>query len=211
MSMQREQVVFVVDDDERARRSVCALVDSMGLPCRAFASAESFLEQFDRQRPGCLVTDIRMLGMSGLELQKELRDLGALLPVIVLTAYATTPTTVQAIQQGAITLLDKPYQEDDLWNAIRKALAHDARQRVEAEHRDAIRRRIEQLTPSERQVLAYVVAGKPNKVIASRLDVSVRTVENRRSEIYTKLQVHSVVDLVKMVIEADVADLLDKH
>ena len=147
-----------------------------------------------------------MLGMSGLELQAELSDMGSLLPVIVLTAFATTPVTVQAIQRGAITLLDKPYLEDDLWNAIRKALALDARKRVEEAHRQAIRERINELTPSERTVLSYVVAGKPNKVIANRLDVSVRTVENRRSEIYTKLQAESVVDLVRMVIEADMLD-----
>ncbi|QDV42695.1 Response regulator protein TmoT [Stieleria neptunia] len=202
----QQQVIFVVDDDERARESVCALVSSMGLESMAFASAEAFLEFYTKDKPGCLVTDIRMLGMSGLELQAELSDMGSLLPVIVLTAFATTPVTVQAIQRGAITLLDKPYLEDDLWNAIRKALALDARKRVEEAHRQAIRERINELTPSERTVLSYVVAGKPNKVIANRLDVSVRTVENRRSEIYTKLQAESVVDLVRMVIEADMLD-----
>lgn len=204
----QEQVIFVVDDDKRARDSVCALVTSMGLASQAFSSAEDFLEFYTDDQPGCLVTDIRMLGMSGLELQQKLSDMGSLLPVIVLTAFATTPLTVQAIQGGAITLLDKPYLEDDLWNAIRKALAQDARKRVEAAHRQSIRERINELTPSERTVLSYVVAGKPNKVIANRLDVSVRTVENRRSEIYNKLKAESVVDLVRMVIEAD-ADLLD--
>lgn len=203
-----QQVIFVVDDDERARDSVCALVTSMGLKSKSFSSAEDFLHFYSIDQPGCLVTDIRMLGMSGLELQSELTKMGSLLPVIVLTAFATTPVTVQAIQRGAVTLLDKPYREDDLWNAIRKALAQDARKRVESAHRQAIRQRINELTPSEREVLSYVVAGKPNKVIANRLDVSVRTVENRRSEIYTKLQAESVVDLVRMVIEAD---MLDEH
>ena len=202
----QEQVIYVVDDDQRARDSVCALVASMGLESKAFASAEEFLEFYSNDLPGCLVTDIRMLGMSGLELQSALRDMGSLLPVIVLTAFATTPVTVQAIQRGAITLLDKPYHEDDLWNAIRKALAQDSRKRVEAAHRQAIRKRINHLTPSERAVLSFVVAGKPNKVIANRLDVSVRTVENRRSEIYTKLKAESVVDLVRMVIEADMLE-----
>jgi FixJ family two-component response regulator len=202
----QEQVIYVVDDDERARGSVCALVASMGLGSESFSSAEDFLGFYQTDKPGCLVTDIRMLGMSGLELQVELTDMGSLLPVIVLTAFATTPMTVQAIQRGAITLLDKPYLDDDLWNAIRKALAQDARKRVEVAHRQAIRERINQLTPSEREVLSFVVAGKPNKVIANRLDVSVRTVENRRSEIYTKLKADSVVDLVRMVIEADMLE-----
>lgn len=202
----QEQIIYVVDDDELARGSVCALVTSMGLESKSFSSAEDFLTFYTTDKPGCLVTDIRMLGMSGLELQSELSDMGSLLPVIVLTAFATTPVTVQAIQRGAITLLDKPYLEDDLWNAIRKALAQDARKRVEEARRQAIRERINELTPSERSVLSFVVAGKPNKVIANRLDVSVRTVENRRSEIYTKLQADSVVDLVRMVIEADMLE-----
>ncbi|MCA9135110.1 MAG: response regulator transcription factor [Planctomycetales bacterium] len=202
----QSQVIYVVDDDERARESVCALVTSMGLESKAFPSAEEFLDFYEKDQPGCLVTDIRMLGMSGLELQAELGNMGSLLPVIVLTAFATTPVTVQAIQRGAVTLLDKPYLEDDLWNAIRKALAQDARKRVEAAHRQAIRDRINGLTPSERKVLHYVVSGKPNKVIANRMDVSVRTIENRRSEIYTKLGAGSVVDLVRMVIEADMLD-----
>ncbi len=205
-----DQYIFVVDDDQRARESVCALVTSMGLESKAFSSAEEFLEFYDDDKHGCLVTDIRMLGMSGLELQAQLAEMGSLLPVIVLTAYATTPLTVQAIQGGAITLLDKPYLEDDLWNAIRKALVQDASKRVEAEHRQEIRQRLECLTPSERQVLSYVVAGKPNKVIANRLDVSVRTVENRRSEIYSKLKADSVVDLVRMVIESDALDFTEE-
>jgi FixJ family two-component response regulator len=202
----QEQIIYVVDDDELARGSVCALVASMGLESKSFSSAEDFLTFYTTDKPGCLVTDIRMLGMSGLELQAQLSDMGSLLPVIVLTAFATTPVTVQAIQRGAITLLDKPYLDDDLWNAIRKALAQDARKRVEEAHRQAIRERINELTPSERAVLSFVVAGKPNKVIANRLDVSVRTVENRRSEIYTKLRADSVVDLVRMVIEADMLE-----
>ncbi|GAB5441923.1 MAG: oxygen response regulator transcription factor FixJ [Fuerstiella sp.] len=209
--MAQLQTVYVVDDDELARDSVRALVESMGLTVETFASAELFLAQFEPEMCGCLVTDIRMLGMSGLELQAELNRMGALLPVIVLTAYATTPATVRAIQQGAITLLDKPYREDDLWNAIRKALALDARKRTEVAHRQAIRDRIGRLTESERCVLGLVVAGKPNKAIADRMKVSVRTVENRRSEIYTKLQAASVIDLVRMVIEADMMDDLPKE
>lgn len=206
--MTQAQSVYVVDDDELARDSVRALVESMGLDVKTFPSAERFLAHFHPDLCGCLVTDIRMLGMSGLELQAELNKMGALLPVIVLTAYATTPATVRAIQQGAITLLDKPYREDDLWNAIRKALALDARKRIEVAQRQAIRDRIETLTESERCVLGLVVAGKPNKAIADRLNVSVRTVENRRSEIYSKLQAGSVIDLVRMVIEADMMDEL---
>ncbi|OUT58788.1 MAG: hypothetical protein CBB71_11960 [Rhodopirellula sp. TMED11] len=205
-----QQTIFVVDDDQRARESVCALVTSMGLAARAYPSAEAFLQDYNIDLPGCLVTDVRMLGMSGLELQARLEEMGAMLPVIILTAYATTPVTVEAIQRGAITMLDKPYVEDDLWNAIRRALSTDASERVAETRRREIRHRIDELTPSERAVLSFVVQGKPNKVIANRLDVSVRTVENRRSEIYNKLQAGSVVELVRMVIEANVEEL-DLH
>ncbi|QDT61213.1 Response regulator protein TmoT [Stieleria bergensis] len=182
----------------------------MGLAAKAYLSAEAFLQDYNIDQPGCLVTDVRMLGMSGLELQARLEEMGAMLPVIILTAYATTPVTVEAIQRGAITMLDKPYVEDDLWNAIRRALSTDASERVAETRRREIRHRIDELTPSERAVLSFVVQGKPNKVIANRLDVSVRTVENRRSEIYNKLQAGSVVELVRMVIEANVEEL-DLH
>lgn len=197
-----EPTVFVVDDDELARKSVCALVRSMGVRAAAFASAEEFLASGVAGQPGCLVTDIRMRGMSGLELQEELRSRNISLPVIVLTAHARTPLTVRAIKAGAVTLLDKPYESEDLWDAIRGALAVDAADRAKHERLHALRARLEQLTPSERAVLDMVVAGKPNKTIAQRLDVSVRTVENRRREVLQKLQADSVAELVRMVIEA---------
>jgi FixJ family two-component response regulator len=196
-------IVFVVDDDERACRSVCALAQSMGLECKSFSTAEQFLGYYSTDRAGCLVTDVRMLGISGLELQEKLNEMGSLLPVIIMTAYATTPVTVRAMKSGALTMLDKPYHEDQLWDAIRKALSLDAQRRVQHERRHAIRQRMEQLTPSERDVLQLVVSGKANKVIACILDVSVRTVENRRRDVYRKMDAESAVDLVRMVIEAD--------
>ena len=205
--MTNDPIVFVVDDDERARESVCALVQSMGLDSVPFASAEEFLEQHTNDHAGCLITDVRMLGISGLELHEKLNEMGSNLPVIVITAHATTAVTVQAMQGGAITLLDKPYREDELWSAIRKALALDAKNRVRNSHRQEIRQRRDQLSTSERDVLELVVSGKANKVIASRLDISTRTVENRRREIYRKMKADSVVDLVKMVIEADAGNL----
>jgi FixJ family two-component response regulator len=201
--VERGPTIFVVDDDEQARTSVCALVRSMGLPAEAFSSAEEFLASYREPRPGCLVVDVRMLGMSGLELQEELNRRNVLLPVIVLTAYARTPVTVRAMKAGAVTLLEKPYQDDDLWDAIRKALAHDAARRSEHERRQQIRRRAARLTPAEREVMALIVQGKPNKAIASQLDVSVRTVENRRREVFTKMEAESVADLVRLAIEAN--------
>jgi FixJ family two-component response regulator len=196
--------VFVVDDDEQARKSVCALVRSMSVAAESFASAEEFLDRYVPGRPGCLVADVRMVGMSGIELQEELARRDVFLPVIILTAYARTPLTVRAVQAGAVTVLEKPYEEDDLWNAIRKALAHDAAKRTEHQRREDIRCRIEQLTPAERKVLDMVVAGKLNKVIAKEMDVSVRTVETRRREVFAKMQVRSVAELVRLAIDAGV-------
>lgn len=201
--MSAEPTVFVVDDDEQARKSVCALVRSMGMRAESFASAEDFLNRYTPDRPGCLVTDYRMLGMSGLELQEELARRGIALPVIVLTAYARTSVAVQAMKAGAVTMLDKPYAEDDLWDAIRKALAEGAVAQAEMARREEIRRRIAALTPSEREVMDHIVRGNANKVIAKKLGVSLRTVENRRHEVLEKMHADSVAELVRMVLEAD--------
>jgi FixJ family two-component response regulator len=197
-----EPTVFVVDDDRMARESVCALVRSLGVRAESFASAEEFLAAYTADRPGCLVTDVRMLGMSGVELQQRLIDDGVSLPVIVLTAYPRTSLTVKVMQQGAVTLLEKPYEDDELWDAIRGALANDARTREELGWVQEVRRRWETLTDKEREVLDGIVAGKANKVIARDLGISVRTVENRRRDIFAKMQADSVAELVRLVLEA---------
>lgn len=201
--MESNPTVFVVDDDAEALASVLALVRSMGPLCKPFDSAEEFLAFCDsgKSLEGCLVTDVRMVGISGIELQEQLQSRGIAIPVIVLTAFARTPLTVRAIQNGAVTMLDKPYDDDDLWDAIREGLKRDASQRAEALAQQHIRARFDSLKPTERQVMELVVDGLPNKVIASRLDVSVRTVENRRREVFSKMQAESVADLVRLAIE----------
>jgi two-component system response regulator FixJ len=191
-----------VDDDQQARKSVCALVRSMGLQAESFSSGEQFLEHYVEGRPGCLVTDVRMLSMSGLELQEELTRRQIALPVIVLTAYARTAVTVRAIQAGAVTVLEKPYEDDDLWDAIRKALTKEAAGRTEHQRRVDLRHRFARLTPGQRRVMEMIVAGKPNKVIAQELDLSVRTIENRRHEVFETMQAGSVAELVRMAIDA---------
>lgn len=201
--MQSELIVFVVDDDAQSRKSVCALVRSMKLRAEPFASAEEFLADYQEDQPGCVVTDVRMLGMSGLELQEELTRQNIPLPVVIMTAYARTPLTVRAIRGGAVTVLEKPCHDDELWDAIRKALAQDAASRSEHERRRELRQRIASLTPIERKVLDLVVQGKPNKVIAMELDVSLRTIESRRKDVYEKTRVNSVADLVRLVIDAN--------
>jgi two-component system, LuxR family, response regulator FixJ len=201
--MQFEPVVFVVDDDERARKSVCALVSSLGLQTEAYSSAEEFLAREIPVCHGCVVTDIRMIGMSGLDLQDRLKERGVRLPVIVLTAYPKTRSTVRAMKAGAVTLLEKPYDEEELWDAIRNALAQEAAGQAEAQRRGDIQQRAAALTPAERDVMNMIVQGKPNKVIAKQLNMSIRTIEGRRHEVFAKMGVESVAELVRLALEGE--------
>jgi FixJ family two-component response regulator len=194
--------VYIVDDDLAARESVAALVESMGVPARAFASAEEFLQAFDPRQRGCLVTDLRMPGMSGLELQQRLAREGSALPVVVITAFADVPVTVQIMQAGAVTVLPKPYRDQELWDAIRKALARDD-ERAEREARDReVASRFATLTSDERLILDRLCAGKTNKAIALELDLGQRTIEGRRSTVMAKLRVRSLAELVLLAAEA---------
>ncbi len=201
-----EPVVFVVDDDERTRRSVCALVGSVGLKVEAFSSAEEFLARYVPGCPGCVVTNVRMSGMSGMDLQDRLAERGIPLPVIVLTAYPRTRSTVRAMKAGAVTLLEKPYDDEELWDAIRKALAQEAASRGEVQRRCEIQRRVSQLTPVERTVMNLIVQGKPNKSIAKELGLSIRTIESRRHQVFAKMGVESVAELVRLAIEGELAE-----
>jgi FixJ family two-component response regulator len=201
-----EPVVFIVDDDARARNSVCALVRSYGVQVEVFSSAEEFLASYTPGRPGCLVTDLRMTGMTGLDLQDRLAERGMQLPVIVLTAYPRTRSTVRAIKAGAVTVLEKPYDEEELWDAIRKALAHEAAIRAKDQRRSQIQERAAMLTSAERTVMNLIVQGKSNKSIAKQLDLSVRTIENRRHDVFDKMGVESVAELVRQTIEGELGE-----
>jgi FixJ family two-component response regulator len=198
-----DPVVYVVDDDVQARRAVTALVEAMGLPVSGYNSAEEFLAAYEGRRPACLVTDVRMLGMSGLELQEELIRRGVTISVVVLTGFATTPGTVRAMRNGALTLLEKPCRDDELWEAIRNGLAAD-RASVAAElSLDEIRRRYDTLTAKEREVLRFVAAGDANKIVARRMNVSLRTVELHRQSVFTKMGADSLAELVRMVVSLE--------
>lgn len=193
--------VYVVDDDQGARNSVRALARSMGAQSETFESAEEFLNQFDPNRPGCLVTDLRMMGMSGVELQEKLSADGFAIPVIIITAHAETPVTVKAVQQGAVTVLEKPCQDFELCDAIRDALARDADARSGAAEKREFHKRLRSLTPQQRDVLTLVIEGLPNKVIANQLEVSVRTVEHRRRRIFEITGAQSLAELIRQVVE----------
>tara|TARA_R110002072_G_scaffold155657_2_gene306088 strand:- start:144352 stop:145011 length:660 start_codon:yes stop_codon:yes gene_type:complete len=200
--MSDQPTVFVIDDDGPARESVCLLVRSMGIRAMAFESAEDFLNGFDRSCPGCVITDVRMPGRSGVELQEVLLRNSIKIPVIVLTAYASTTLTVQAMKNGAVTLLDKPYQDNDLWDAVRCALTRDATHRQRSRRVRELRERLGRLTAKEASVLDLILQGRPNKQMAVELSVSERTVENRRREIFRKTETNSVAEVVRLAIEA---------
>ena len=195
-----QSAVYVVDDDAQARKAVTTLIEAMGVPTFGFNSAEDFLAGYDGRRPACLVTDVRMIGMSGLELQEELIRRGIDISVVVLTGFATTPGTVRAMRNGALTLLEKPCRDDELWEAVRDGLASDRRAYAIQSNIGEIRRRHDSLTAKEREVLTHVAAGEANKVIARRLDVSLRTVELHRQNVFQKMGADSLAELVRMVV-----------
>ncbi|MFO0946919.1 MAG: response regulator [Planctomycetota bacterium] len=195
--------VFIVDDDPAARDSVTALVESMNIRCEGFASAEEFLQAYDPNKPGCLVTDVRLLGMSGLELQEQLAQRRASLPVVVITAHADVPLAVKAMRRGAINILEKPCRQQELWETIRSALNVDAANRKRRANREMVEARLSTLSPEEHEIMKKVVEGVPNKVIAVDLNLSLRTVETRRHNVFRKMQVESLVDLVRLVVDAD--------
>jgi two-component system response regulator FixJ len=195
-----EAVVFIVDDDEQVRKAVKALVEAMGVTSESYPSAEEFLRAYDGRRPACLVTDVRMLGMSGLELQERMIEQGLSMSVIVLTAFATTPTTVRAMRNGALTLMEKPCNDDELWDAIRRGLANDLENFELEQQRSNLKLRLESLTPKEREVLDLMISGDANKVIARKLDCSIRTVENHRQKVFQKMEADSLAELVRMAV-----------
>lgn len=195
--------VFVVDDDEGVRNSLRFLLRSVGLAARTLASASEFLESYEPTQPGCLVLDVRMPGMSGLELQQQLNVRGAMIPVIFVTGHGDIPMAVEAMQQGAFDFLQKPFRDQDLIDRIQRALEHDSRNRSAVAGHARTRERLESLTPREREVLALMTSGKPNKVMAAELGVSQRTVEIHRARVMEKTGAASLAQLVRMVMDAE--------
>jgi two-component system response regulator FixJ len=199
----RPPTVFVVDDDEAVRSSLKLLLKTLGFAAQAYASAREFLADFDPHRGGCLVLDIRMPGMSGLELQEELNARGALLPIIFITGHGDVPMAVEAMQRGAMDFLQKPFRDQDLLDRINKAMDKDRAGRELLRNRERIQARIAELTPREREILALVTQGKANKVIAADLQLSQRTVEIHRAHVMEKMGANSLAHLVRMVVDAD--------
>ena len=190
--------VHIIDDDDGMRRALSLLLSTVGYRTLAFANATDFLAQFDPDTHGCLVLDIRMPGMSGLELQQHLNRTGSMLPVIFITGHGDVPMAVQAMKEGAFEFIQKPFRDQDLLDRINHALQQDAENRTTLARRADVLRRLESLTPRERQVMAMVVDGAANKVIAIDLDLSERTVEIHRAKVMEKMGARSVAHLVKL-------------
>lgn len=193
--------VFVVDDDLPMRQSLKFLLESVNLTVRLFESAQAFLDSYDPSEPGCLLLDVRMPSMSGLELQEKLRSQGSRLSVIMMTAFADVPMAVRAMHQGAVDFIEKPFNEQALLECIQRALDRDAKAREENDSALVIEQRFEKLTRREREVAQLVVQGRSNKQIASSLNLSIKTVEQHRAKAMDKMDADSLAALVRMALE----------
>jgi RNA polymerase sigma factor (sigma-70 family) len=192
-------VVFVVDDDPSVRRAIQRLVESVGLRVELFGSADEFLQAKRQDVPSCLILDIRLPGMSGLDFQQELAKAGIPIPVIFITAHGDIPMTVRAMKAGAVEFLTKPFRDQDLLDSIQVALVRDRARREREREISSLRERFELLTPREREVVLMVVSGMLNKQIAVELGTAENTVKVHRSRAMEKMQAQSLAELVKMV------------
>lgn len=198
-----EPTVFVVDDDPAVRKSLERLGESLALPVEGFASAQEFLAAYDPARPGCIVLDLRMPGMSGLELQERLWQQGTQIPVIMVTAYGDIPSAVRAMRHGAIDFIEKPYRPQSLLERINEALTRDRENRVRRAQEADSRDRVATLSPREHQVMRLLAAGRSAKQIGAELGVSHKTVQVHRARIFEKLKITSVAELVRLAVAAD--------
>jgi FixJ family two-component response regulator len=193
-----DAIVYVVEDDEAVRRAVARLLRSAGLSVETFPSAKAFLEYPRADRPACLVLDVRLPGPSGLELQTALGDDQRALPIIFITGHGNVPMSVRAMKSGALDFLQKPFNDQALLEAVRRALDRSRQARAENAERTLVRCRFESLTPREREVLGLVVTGMLNKQIALRLGAAEKTIKVHRGRVMRKMVAESVADLVRM-------------
>lgn len=213
----RPATVFVVDDDPAVRKSLCWLMESVGLRVETFASAQEFLAAHDPDQPGCVVLDVRMPGMSGLDLQEQLRERGCRAPIIVMTAYGDVPMAVRAMKSGAVHFFEKPVSEQVLLDFIQRAIADDLSRRASEEQEREIEHRFARLTKRESEVLRMVVDGFSSKEVGARLGVSFKTIEAHRAKIMRKMEADSVPHLIRMYMtlpaskDVPVASVVEGH
>ncbi|KKI17947.1 MULTISPECIES: response regulator FixJ [Sphingomonas] len=203
--MASEPVVYVIDDDEGARHSLEFLIDCAGLKARSFPSADAFLKADPPLEHACVITDVRMPGMNGIELAQELKRRGSHVPVIVITGHADVPLAVQAMHAGVSDFIEKPYDDETMLGAIRTAITRQADRDELQSERDRVQERLATLSMREREVMEGLVAGEANKAIAYDLGISARTVEVYRANVMLKMQAKTLSELVRMVTIARLA------
>ncbi len=194
-------VVCVVDDDELARKGTARLLTAAGFDVRTYANAQDFLSAVDPNTPGCLILDVQMPGLSGLELQAALADRAITLPIVFMTAHGQIPDSVRAIQRGAVDFLVKPVDGTVLLAAVSRALAQDAAARVARAREQSLRGRYERLTPREREVFLHLISGQLNKQVAADLEITERTIKAHRASILQKLEVSSMAELARLAAD----------
>ncbi len=200
-AMLTQATVFVVDDDPAMCESLCWLIESAGLKAKSFASAAEFLSEYDPDRPGCLVTDVRMPGMSGLELHARLAENRSPLPVLLITGHGDVPMAVRAMRHGVFDFLEKPFNDQALLERIQQAIHLDRQRREQGRRNRQFQARLASLTPRERQVMDLVVQARLNKQVAALLNLSEKTIETHRANVMRKMKVATVVELVRLVME----------
>lgn len=192
--------VFVVDDDQAMRNSLKWLIESVGVQVESFASADDFLRHYQAGRAGCLVADVRMPGMSGLDLQDYLVEHNIRIPVVIITGHGDVPMAVRAMKSGAVDFIEKPFNDEVLLDAIRRAIAFEEQQRSHELENHQIQQRLASLTPREHEVMDMVTEGRSNKEIANTLGVSAKTIEAHRARVMEKMRAGSLAELVRMAL-----------
>jgi FixJ family two-component response regulator len=213
--MSNTRTVFLIDDDEAVLESLSALLKTTEIESQTYLSAEDFLEDLQEDARGCVVTDLRLTGMSGLQLQEHLKEVGSFLPIIVVSGRADVGIAVKVMEQGAVTLFEKPYDHTEMIHAVTRALERNAELHRQAEFVADVRARLMSLTDDEEQVLEMIIDGRPNKAVATDLDISMRTVDRRRRTVFEKMQVRTPTELARLLtlveqIEGSPNSIFDK-
>lgn len=206
-NMQIAQIVYVVDDDEGIREGLSLLLETTGQLVKSYSNAADFLDDYDKTMRGCLILDIRMPRMTGLDLQKQLNNCGASLPIIFITGHGDIPMAVEAMRQGALDFIRKPFREQDLLDRINQALLIDASRSKQQHDRSITLSKLALLSERERQIFERVAKGEMNKVIAHDLGISERTVEVHRSQVMKKLEVRTLAELVRFKLQEEISTL----